>query len=488
MGGEYTSLDFREFCALAGIEVQNTAPYSPAQNGGAERLNRTLIDHVIAMLVGANLPRSIWPYAVAHFTWIKNRIPTRALAEPITPYEALLGSKPKFGHLVPFGQPVWVLDERPGRTKFDPRSRQLPFLGYSDDPGIVKYWNGQRVLTSRNVIFDNVMPKSQGTPAPTPTLPLEGEKWTPLDSKDWTIPKLAEDAQTLQPPNNANGNENDGGPAGGDVNDPPDTSDSGENLDNDIDPDPSNDDSDVGESENGDRDPPLPVIRQSSRLREKPKLNYKTVGTQGLEAARRERDEAHFVDEEDPKTYTEAMNSPNAAEWSKSMQKEYDQLVAKGVFKLEELPPGRTAIDCRWVLLTKRNILREVLKWKSRIVAKGFSQRPGFDYNETHSSVVRPESLRLIIAIATGLGWEIDQLDVVGAFLNAELPETEVVYMRQPPGFDDGSGRYLRLVKALYGLKQAGRAWNERFNRFLTEKGWLRTKSDECVYVLRRQG
>ena len=491
LGGEYTSHAFREFCALLGIEVQNTAPYSPAQNGGAERLNRTLIDHVIAMLVGADLPRSIWPYAVAHFTWIKNRIPTRALSESITPYEIFLGTKPKFGHLVPFGQQVWVLDERPGRTKFDSRSRQFPFLGFSDDPGIIKYWNGQRVLTSRNVIFDNVAPKSHGVPMPAPTLPLEGEKWIPLDSEDWSMFELADGAQMPQDPNIADGDPNGRILAGGDADIPPETPDLGGDLGNDAEPIPSDNESNTGDSENGDGDPPPniqdpePTIRLSTRLRDKPRLNYKTLGTRGLEAAR---DEAYTVDEEDPKTYAEAMSSQNAEEWAKSMQKEYDQLVTKGVFRLEELPPGRTAIDCRWVLTAKRNVLREVLKWKSRIVVKGFSQRPGLDYNETHSSVVRPESLRLIIAIATGLGWEIDQMDVVGAFLNADLPETEVVYMRQPPGFDDGSGRYLRLVKALYGLKQAGRAWNERFNRFLTDKGWLRTKSDECVYVLRREG
>lgn len=83
------------------------------------------------------------------------------------------------------------------------------------------------------------------------------------------------------------------------------------------------------------------------------------------------------------------------------MCKEYDQLVEKGVFRLENAPPDCKPIDCQWVYAVKTNASGEVIKLKARIVAKGFSQCPGQDYHETHSSVVRPELLQTLIVIAT---------------------------------------------------------------------------------------
>ncbi|CDO78191.1 hypothetical protein BN946_scf184635.g1 [Trametes cinnabarina] len=92
------------------------------------------------------------------------------------------------------------------------------------------------------------------------------------------------------------------------------------------------------------------------------------------------------------------------------------------------------------------------------------------------------DSLRTILAIAAERGMELCQFDVVGAYLNADLDKE--IYMCQPPGYDDGSGRVLRLQKALYGLKQGGRKWNQRFNRVMVEDlGFTRLNSEPCVYM-----
>lgn len=126
-GGEYCSLPFQEYCRKEGIQIQYTAPRSPAQNGISERLNRTIMDHTRTMLIGKDLLHSIWPVAARHFVWIKNRVPTRALVQPITLYKAFFGKKPEFSTLVLFGLKIWVLDERPGQSKLAPKSRALPF-------------------------------------------------------------------------------------------------------------------------------------------------------------------------------------------------------------------------------------------------------------------------------------------------------------------------------------------------------------------------
>ena len=108
----------------------------------------------------------------------------------------------------------------------------------------------------------------------------------------------------------------------------------------------------------------------------------------------------------------------------------------------------------------KKDAAGNPIKLKSRLVVQGFSQRPGFDYNleRLYAPVVRLEALRIVLSIAAILNWEIEQVDVVGTYLNAELDED--IYMRQPDGFDDGTGRVCKLLKGLYGLKQSGFLWH----------------------------
>lgn len=87
------------------------------------------------------------------------------------------------------------------------------------------------------------------------------------------------------------------------------------------------------------------------------------------------------------------------------------------------------------------------------------------------------------MAICVALGWSLDQMDVVGTYLNGILPPKEEVYMRQPPGFDNGTSKVLRLHKAIYGLKQSGRIWNQQLNAYFVENGWVRLLSDQCIYT-----
>ena len=121
-----------------------------------------------------------------------------------------------------------------------------------------------------------------------------------------------------------------------------------------------------------------------------------------------------------------------------------------------------------------------------RLVAKGFTQIEGVDFDETFSPVARFESLRLLLALATPENWEIHQMDVKLAFLHGDLDEE--IYMEQPQGFIIAGSEHLvcRLQKALYGLKQALRAWNLQFHGVLEELGFTHRYSDAGVYVCHR--
>jgi hypothetical protein len=157
---------------------------------------------------------------------------------------------------------------------------------------------------------------------------------------------------------------------------------------------------------------------------------------------------------DEPKTIKEVRGLPDWPEWKKAIDAELKQLKETGTWKITSLPQGRTAIGNKWVFLRKYNKDGTLAKYKARLVAKGYAQIPGMDFTDTFSPVVRLETIRVLFALAINMNWEIRQMDVKGAYLNGTLKEE--IYMKQPDGFDDGTGKVCLLVKTLYGLKQAG--------------------------------
>ena len=162
-----------------------------------------------------------------------------------------------------------------------------------------------------------------------------------------------------------------------------------------------------------------------------------------------------------------------------------DQITKRGTYKLVELPPDCKAITRKWVFCIKRDHNGKIVKYKARLIEKGFSQIPGIDFVETFAPVMRLETFRLLMALATKLDLLIHVVDVVGAYLNGTLQET--IYMAQPPDYDDGTGQISLLIKALYGLRQAGQAWNNELNQSFLELEYTRLFSDQCVYICHQE-
>ena len=152
-------------------------------------------------------------------------------------------------------------------------------------------------------------------------------------------------------------------------------------------------------------------------------------------------------------------------------------------WELTDLPKGRVPVSNKWVLVRKYSKEGRLEKYKVRLVAKGYSQIPGMDYTDTFSLVVRLETIRAILVLVVSQDWEIQQMDVKGAYLNGTLKEE--VYMRQPEGFEDGTQCVCQLIKTLYGLKQSGREWNIKLNRRLVKEGFRHLWSDPCAYIRR---
>jgi hypothetical protein len=168
------------------------------------------------------------------------------------------------------------------------------------------------------------------------------------------------------------------------------------------------------------------------------------------------------------------------------MEEEYAALLANQTWELVPRPHGGNVVTGKWIWTHKRRADGTLDRYKARWVLRGFTQRPGVDYDETFSPVVKPATVRTVLSLALSRSWPVHQLDVKNAFLHGTLSET--VYCSQPAGFVDPTRPEMvcRLNKSLYGLKQAPRAWYSRFATFLVSLGFTEAKSDTSLFVYRR--
>ena len=215
--------------------------------------------------------------------------------------------------------------------------------------------------------------------------------------------------------------------------------------------------------------PAQPELRRSTRHRHPPDY-YGTLWS-------------HLSFQSEPTSFEEATASPCSSKWMEAMKSEMKSLSDNNVWDLVQLPIGKKAVGSKWVYKVKRGADGSVERHKARLVAQGFSQRYGADYDETFSPVVRSESLRSLVAISVQCGFKLHHVDVSTAFLNGNLEEE--VYMKQPKGFVKKGGEELvcKLRKSIYGLKQSSRCWNTTLDSHLKEMGFVQSTSDPCIYV-----
>jgi hypothetical protein len=211
----------------------------------------------------------------------------------------------------------------------------------------------------------------------------------------------------------------------------------------------------------------------------------------------------------DPTSYREAMSSPYKEQWIAATKMEYQALVDNGTWEIinpteeeedelvipegldrSQLPPipHHKPIGCKWVYKIKRNA-DNTIRFKVRLVIKGYEQVPGIDFGETDAPVSKLATLRLLLSIAAEEGWDIDHMDVVTAFLNPEIDNKEI-YMAMPEGIEElaldaqlSKDSIVRLRKALYGLKQAPRLWYEDIDSFLQSIGFTQSTTDPNLYM-----
>ena len=488
-GGEYISNALAARFAELGVEHQYTTPYSPQSNGRAERWNQTIVSRMRSMLQTSGLSHGFWEYAFATALHVYNRTPIRRL-DWHTPFESWTkGRVPDVSYFRVFGCLAYVHVPDAHRQKLDPTAKAVTFIGYEPSTKGYRFWDrsARSVIVSRDVTFDEtIFPHRQlGQPAPQvlPAQPdavplpvpielppreitLQGPPVAPVPVPA-AAPAAPPPAQqpalppaqgvpfpVLHPPSPP--------PA------PP--------LDPPEDPvalAPPN--------------PPSPALRRSARV---PVPNPRYFNPENAAPVYEE----EIPDEEflnaagsphedvDPLTLEQAMRSPNADKWKEACEYELDAMRKNKTWELVDRPADRKVVKCKWVFKHKADG-----RYRARLVAKGFTQVEGVDYQETFSPVARYESIRFLLALAAQEDWEIHSMDVKSAFLNGDLDEE--IYMEQPEGFaaPGQENKVCRLFKAIYGLKQASRTWNLKIHKTLLQLGFTRTYSDSGVYVYRRQ-
>ncbi|RVW98769.1 Retrovirus-related Pol polyprotein from transposon RE1 [Vitis vinifera] len=171
-----------------------------------------------------------------------------------------------------------------------------------------------------------------------------------------------------------------------------------------------------------------------------------------------------------PNTVSEALTK---REWKDAMREEMSALEKNKTWEIVERPKGKNIVDCKWIFTLKYKADGSLERHKARLIAKGYTQTYGVDYQETFAPVAKMNTIRILLSLAAHYNWQLLQYDL-----------DEEIYMNIPLGFEENTGnKVCKLKKALYGLKQSPRAWFGRFAKVMKESGYKQSQSDHTLFI-----
>ncbi|CAL1392560.1 unnamed protein product [Linum trigynum] len=468
-GGEFSSNPLLAYYKAHGILCQKSYPGVSQQNGVVERKNRHSVELTRALLLASSVPTRFWPEAVSTAIRLINYQVTPVLNNQ-SPHFALYGNHPDYSRLRVFGCLCFVLLPRRERHKLSSKTVRCAFLGYSDihkgylcyDPSLGRIRIACHVVFFENVMFyessssesvsllfssthlpsfgDDIdydgaeLPPDMPPPSPTSTLPMDSAPPSPTSSSSSsTLPTVSSPAVTASASSSS---------APGSAS-------------------PS--------SSATSHQPPPAATRHSRRA------NF------GQPPARFGDFVAHAVAFIPiPTRYSQAKGNPD---WDNAMTEEFNALDANHTWTIvDRPPPGVPVVGCRWLYNLKFHPDGSLERHKARVVAQGFTQEYGIDFDETFAPVAKMQTVRTLLAVAALRNWPLYQLDIKNAFLHGDLKE--VVYMEIPPGYPSGSPDQVCLLhRSLYGLKQAPRAWFEKFQYTILSFGFQQSQNDPSLFT-----
>ena len=490
-GGEYTSNNFTKFCAERGISHEFTVPYCPQQNGVSERKNRTIMEKARSMLHQAKLPLEFWAEACSTAVYLLNRSPTTALKNE-TPFERLVGTKPDITHLKVFGCVSYVHVPNSKRRKLDAKARKAIFVGYP--PGVKGYklydLEKKSFVVSRDVTFfeqnfDHFEEEIKSKEAVKLDL---SDVFPKVDEESENAPEHSVKREPVVPESPVSKQPTTEEPAVPKHFEPLVQVEENSDATQDVEP-PVQKNAECAVLQNaqpvGATNEEAPVKRTYEDLFMEQVRNLGPVRQRKRPNRFQDDDECLVTSSEieEPKTVHEALNGEQSIQWKEAMESEYSSLLKNDTWDLVPPPEGKNVVGSRWLLKVKRDENGSVDRFKARLVAQGYSQVKGVDYDEVFSPVARYSSVRSLLALANAQDLEIHQMDVKTAFLNGLL-DCEI-YMSQPEGFvdPDKPNHVCKLKKSIYGLKQSARCWNTTLDEYLNSVGYRKSNADGCIYV-----
>ena len=470
-GGEYLSAEFSDHLAKAGTVRQLTVHDTPEYNGVSERLNRTLLVKIRAMLHDSGLPKFLWGEAAHHAVYLKNRTWTRALANT-TPYEIMMGEKPDLSNLHPWGCHVRVHDAN--GSKLDGRSKIGRWVGFDEESnGHRIYWPEKRSITvERSVKFnvEDVLAEEEQLEGEIDEVEVPmGSEQSPSCSHAPTIEEVPDEDNPTPAPH-------------------------------------------VPEPTTEPEGRPQRVRKESNyvrRLREGEGVTgIRSFLPKGLQEGSSNDVELNVADEWEMVSvedfamasvtesvegimpgFEEAKKRPDWPKWQGAIKAELENLKANNTWSLVERPSNANVVQSKWVLRIKKNAAGEIEKYKARLVAKGFTQVYGVDFYETYAPVAKLASFQLILALAARNGWPISSFDFISAYLTTPLRD-EVIYIEQPPEYEEKPRAkwVCQLIKTIYGLRQGAKNWYDTLCEAMAKLGFRRAEADHGVFYKEEKG
>ncbi|GJZ03869.1 putative ribonuclease H-like domain-containing protein [Tanacetum coccineum] len=503
-------IKFLKMIQKVGISHEKSVARSSQQNGVVERQNRMLIEAARTMLIYAKAPLFLWAEAVATAFYTQNRSIVH-LRHRKTPYELLHDKPPDLSFLHVFGALCYPTNDSENLGKLQPKADIGIFNGYAPLKKAFRIYNRhtRRIIKTIHVDFDELtamaLERSSSGPAlhemtlatitpevvapihevvaPVPAISTGSpystnvDQDTPSPSNSQTTPKT----QPLVIPNDIEEDNHDIEVA---------------HIGNDLYfgiPIP-----EVHSDQSSSSDIIYTIVHLDHQIS---KHNSKWTKDHPLENIIGElarpvstRLQLHeqalfcyydaFLTAIEPKTYKDALTQSC---WIEAMQEELNEFERLGVWELVPRPDKVMVITLKWIYKVKLDELGGILKNKARLVARGYRQEEGIDFEESFALVARLEAIRIFLAFAAHMNMVVYQMDVKTAFLNGNLREE--VYVSQPDGFvdPDNPNHVYKLKKALYGLKQAPRAWYDMLSSFLISQDFSKGLVDPTLFI-RRQG
>ena len=347
-GGDFTSDDFKELCDRSGIKKQLIAPYTPQQNGVVERKNRTIMGLVRSMLKEKELPLELWGEAVSTCVYVLNRSSTKGVKGK-TPYEKWNKRKPNVSHLRVFGSVVFVKTTR-RLSKLEDRSKCMVFLGYEAGSKAYRCLDPVtfKIHISRDVIFD--------------------EKKFFQISEEGKLGKLSLCSSNVL---NITGLED------------------GERASSEE------QDEQLGMNEPSERN-----SGQAENSEEQDSLRYRSIQSI-YDDTNLLCSEFSFLLTEEPSSYSSAVKQEV---WREAMEEEISAILKNKTWTVVKPQGNIKPNGVKWVFRVKKDSEGRILRYKARLVVKGYAQREGIDFGEIFSPVARMDSIRMLIAITREMG------------------------------------------------------------------------------------